>query len=141
MKDRFTYPAILTQDEGEIVVSFPDLPEALTSGRDQPEALALAEDCLTEAIAGRIDDDEEIPRPSKVAAPALAVILPAQMALKASLYLTMRQQRVSKIALAKLMDVNEKEIRRILDPHHGTKLPTIEQALKTLGKRIHIQVA
>jgi len=53
----------------------------------------------------------------------------------------MSEARVNKIALAKMMDVNEKEVRRMLDPHHGTRLQTMERALKVLGKRIHVQVA
>jgi len=142
MEDRFTYPANLAPEEGGgLVVSFPDIPEALTSGSNLEEALAMAEDCLEEAIAGRIGDGEDIPAPSRLAPGSHAVTLPAQMALKAALYLAMRERHISKAALASLMDVNEKEVRRILDPHHGTKLPTIEKALRTLGKRIHLQVA
>ena len=141
MKDRFTFPAILVPEEGGgFVVSFPDFPEALTSGGDLEEALALAEDCLAEAVAGRIDDGEEIPVPSESGADH-SIVLPAHIALKASLYLTMREARVNKIALAKMMDVDEKEVRRMLDPHHGTRLQTMERALKVLGKRIHVQVA
>ena len=140
-KDRFIFPAILVPEEGGgFVVSFPDFPEALTSGGDLEEALALAEDCLAEAVAGRIDDGEEIPVPSESVA-AHTVVLPAHIALKASLYLTMREAWVNKIALAKMMDVDEKEVRRMLDPHHGTRLQTMERTLKALGKRIHVQVA
>ena len=68
MEDRFTYPADLTPEEGGgFLVSFPDIPEALTSGSDLEEALAMAEDCLEEALAGRIDDGEDIPAPSRLA--------------------------------------------------------------------------
>jgi antitoxin HicB len=83
MNDRFTYPAILTpEDSGGFVVSFLDIPEALTSGYCLEDAFAMAEDCLEEAIAGRIDDSEDIPRPSPITADVYAVTLPAQMALK-----------------------------------------------------------
>ena len=55
---RFVYPARLRRaGPGEIVVSFRDLPECLTSGRDEVEALTEAGDALEEAIAGRIVDD------------------------------------------------------------------------------------
>ena len=39
----------------EVVVSFRDLPECLTSGADEAEALFEAQDALEEAVAGRID--------------------------------------------------------------------------------------
>ena len=63
---RLRYPAKLgTDSSGEIVVSFRDFPECLTSGADQAEALVEARDALEEAVAGRIDDDEPIPTPSR----------------------------------------------------------------------------
>jgi antitoxin HicB len=61
---RYTYPARLEADEdGRLVVHFADLPEALTDGADQAEALAEASDCLSEALAGRIHRQEQIPIP------------------------------------------------------------------------------
>ena len=63
---QFRYPAQLQPDcSGEIIVSFRDLPECLTSGTDEDEALMEARDALEEAIAGRIDDGEPIPMPSR----------------------------------------------------------------------------
>ena len=52
---RFIYPAHLEHySEDEIVVSFRDLPECLTSGEDEAEALLEAEDALDTAIYGRL---------------------------------------------------------------------------------------
>ena len=63
---QFRYPARLQPDHsGEIIVSFRDIPECLTSGADEAEALMEARDALEEAIAGRIDDGEPIPVPSR----------------------------------------------------------------------------
>ena len=63
---RLRYPAKLETDaSGEVVVSFRDFPECLTSGADQTESLVEAQDALEEAVAGRIDDDEPIPTPSR----------------------------------------------------------------------------
>ena len=64
---QFIYPAQLKQySKGEVVVSFRDLPECLTSGEDVAEALLEAEDALEEAaIAGRIDDRRNLsPHPA-----------------------------------------------------------------------------
>ena len=63
---QFHYPARLQPDRsGEIIVSFRDLPECLTSGTDEAEALKEARDALEEAIAGRLEDGEPIPVPSR----------------------------------------------------------------------------
>jgi antitoxin HicB len=34
--------------------------------------------------------------------------------------------------------VDEKEVRRLLDPHYGSKLPRIAQAIGVLGRRLVI---
>ena len=82
------YPARLERTApDEIVVSLRDLPECLTSGVDEPDALAEAQDALEEAVAGRIADGEPLPAPSPprpgerliavaVPAPAGTVALP-----------------------------------------------------------------
>jgi antitoxin HicB len=46
----------------------------------------------------------------------------------------LKETGIAKTQLGEMLGKDEKEIRRILDPHHGTKLPTIEQALNALGK-------
>ena len=40
--------------------------------------------------------------------------------------------------LAKRLGVDEKEVRRLLDSHYGSKLPRIAQAISVLGKRLVI---
>ena len=40
--------------------------------------------------------------------------------------------------LAKRLGVDEKEVRRLLDPHYGSKLPHIAQAISVLGRRLVI---
>lgn len=65
--NRYEFPARLEPDEqGRHVVHFPDLPEALTDSADPADALADAADCLSEALAGRINRGEEIPLPSQL---------------------------------------------------------------------------
>ncbi|MGK7917192.1 MAG: hypothetical protein AB4038_16870 [Prochloraceae cyanobacterium] len=52
----------------------------------------------------------------------------------------MKEAAITKVQLARALEVNEKEVRRILDPRHGTKLSTIERALAALGKKIELQI-
>jgi len=63
----FVYPALLTpdQDDGGFVVTFRDLPEAITQGDSVEEALLQARDCLEGAFANRIAMDLPIPSPSE----------------------------------------------------------------------------
>jgi antitoxin HicB len=62
------------------------------------------------------------------------------MAAKTSLYLAMRELGVTRSQLAQRLGVDEKEVRRMLDPRHATKLPRIEQALGILGHRLIVSL-
>jgi antitoxin HicB len=133
--NRYSYSAILEPStEGGYVVTFRDLPEAVTQGERVEDCLAEASDCLAEAIAARIDDGRDIPEPSDLKTGEHRVAVPLRIALKAALYLALQETGMTKTQLGEMLKKDEKEIRRILDPHHGTKLPTIEQALRALGK-------
>ena len=68
LRTRYSFPAELQrQPDGSFLVRVPDLPEAVTDGTTQTEALAEAADCLSEALAGRIGCGEPVPTASPVA--------------------------------------------------------------------------
>lgn len=140
---RFTYPAKLTRDrkDGGYVVTFRDIPEAITQGDTVAHALSEAEGALQAAIEGRIEDGMAIAAPTQPKRGERAVSTPVTTALKAAVYLAMREQGVSKSELARRMRVDEKEARRMLDPHHQTKIPALERALSVLGRRAEIAVS
>jgi antitoxin HicB len=142
MRD-FCYPATLTRGDkpGRFTVTFKDLPEAITWGDGLQDTLWQAADCLEEAIAGRIRRGTELPVPSKIRHNQRLIPVPAPTAAKAALYLAMRDAGISNVALARRLHVDEKEIRRMLDPRHPTKLPRLQQALAALGKQLIVRVA
>ena len=133
------YPAKFLQDEdGRYHVTFPDLPEALTDGADVDEAQSEAADCLEEAIAGRINRGDVIPGPSRIKVGMLMVFLNPQFIMKILLYREWKSSGLTKTRFADLLQIDEKEVRRMLDPKHGSKLSKFEQAMHALGKRIVI---
>jgi antitoxin HicB len=142
MTHEFVYPVNLTPDEtdGGFVVTFPDVPEAITQGTDVSDALAQAADALEEALAGRIRRGDPIPEPSETGPDQQVVLVPALTAAKAALYLALREARISKSELAQRLGYDEKEVRRLLDPKHLSKLPRIQKALAALGKRIAVRL-
>jgi len=139
---QFAYAVKLTKDrtDGGYVVTSRDIPEAITQGDTIEEALTEAEGALQAAIEGRIEDNLEIPTPSAPKRGERIVATPITTALKAAVYISMREQGVSKSELARRMGAHEKEARRMLDPHQQTKVPTLERALAALGRRATIAV-
>ena len=137
---QFRYPARLDRDlSGETIVSFRDLPECLTSGTDKESALVEARDALEETIAGRIDDGEPIPVPSPCRSGELLVCVPPDMAAKAAFALAFRDSGLSRLALARQIGVNEKVVRRMLDPRHHTAANRIHKALRLLGQELIVE--
>ncbi len=64
---KFNVPAKFNHDkkEGGFIITFRDIPEAITQAEIIEDCFVEATDCLEEAIAGRIDDGLCIPMPSK----------------------------------------------------------------------------
>jgi len=139
----FTYAVKMAPDkqDGGYVVTCRDLPEAITQGETLEDALVEAADALEEAVAGRISDGREIPMPTDAKRGERMVSVPPSMALKAAVYLSVREAGISNSELARRMRLDEKEARRILDPHHPTKLPRIEEALFVLGRHVELALA
>ena len=138
----FIYPAKIQQDdEGFFLVTFRDIPFAVTDGKTLEEALENAADCLCEALASCIADNEEIPLASEPGANEHLIAPTALIAAKAALYTTVTAQGLSKTALAGILGVSETVGRRLLDPRYQTKLIKIDQALNAMGKKMVIGIS
>ena len=136
---RFQYPVLLTQvQEGGYVVTCRDLPELITQGEDKQDALDQATDAMDEVYATYMVEGMDFPTPSKARRREHLVNPPAETMAKAALYVAMRDAGISKMQLAKQLGVDEKEVRRLLDPHYHSKLPRIAQAISLLGQRLVI---
>ena len=137
----YSYPARLEPDEeGRLVVHFPDLPEALTDGADEAEALSEAADCLSTALAARISIDEEIPSPSRLRRGQYLISPDPTMALKAALHNALRARQMTVADLARRLDIDYRQAARLVDPRAASKLTSLEAALSALGYAIAIEV-
>jgi antitoxin HicB len=136
--DRFEYPVLLKADGDGFVVTCRDLPAVITQGDDEVDALREAADAMDEVFATYMNQGLEFPAPSKMKRGEHMVAPPAETVVKAALYTAMREAGISKIQLARRLGVDEKEVRRLLDPHYGSKLPRIAEAISLLGKKLVI---
>jgi len=64
-QERYFYPAVFNYDDEEIAVTFPDLNVA-TSGVDKQDALISARELLGIVLFGLEEDNEDIPKPSRL---------------------------------------------------------------------------
>ena len=135
------YPVVLSPaEEGGFVVTFPDVPEAITQGDDRAEALSNARDALGTALEIYVDDNQDLPAP-RTPKRGQAVVSPAPLAaLKFELYQTMRAQGVRKSELARKLGWHMPQVDRLLDIRHASRLDQIERAARVLGKDVNVEI-
>jgi antitoxin HicB len=136
----FDYPVILEQaSEGGFVVTFPDVPEAITQGEDEEEALLRAQDALETALSMYVESGRDLPKPTE--AQGRPTVRPGTLTCaKLALYQTMRSQGVRKAELARRLHWHMPQVDRLLDLDHASRLDQIEQALAVLGKRLTVEI-
>ena len=136
---RLAYPAELRELPETVLVSFPDVPEALTEGATVEDALREATDCLVAALGGYIGGGRWIPEPSDRPSTRL-VKLPALVAAKVALYQAMLRQRLSKAALAERLGLAESAVDRLVDLDCRSPIGQVENALHELGSTLCVEV-
>jgi antitoxin HicB len=135
------YPVVLEKDDnGTMLVSFLDVPEAHTFGDTKEEALMRAVDALLTALEARIADREPIPTPSEVGERQPRVQVPALAEAKLVLYQTMRQARVNKSQLARRLHTHLPQVDRLIDLRHRSRFDQLEAAFNALDHDIRICV-
>lgn len=138
----YVYPARIEPDpEGGWSIRFRDLPDAISQADIDEDPVDMAEGCVQAAIEGRLLCHEIVPMPSNPRPGEVMVAVPLETATKAALLQRVAECGLSQSALAKTVGLDEKEIRRMLDPSHSTKLPRIARVLRALGKELHLTVA
>ncbi|HET9811872.1 MAG TPA: type II toxin-antitoxin system HicB family antitoxin [Sphingomicrobium sp.] len=133
------YPVNLTSDDnGTILVRFPDIPEAITFGIDRTEALENAGDALVIAIGEYIQGRRDVPQPSAANhRPTVSLNLLGE--LKLAIYRAMRARKWRKADLARALQVNPRIVDRLLDLRHASTVPQLEAALEACGRRAEIE--
>ena len=137
----FSYPARVTRDGDGFMVSFPDIPEALTGAQDRDEAIALAAVALTTAMDFYFEDRRSVPLPSEPKRGQITVDLPPSVSAKVLLLNEMIAQGKRPAELARLMHARPQEVTRLIDLHHPTKIDTVATALQALGRRLELRLA
>lgn len=136
----FDYPAILTPDDnGTVLVTFPDVPEAITFGDDEEDALRQAVDALETALSFYVEARRPLPAPS--GAEGRPTVRPSALeCAKLGLYRAMAEQGIKKAELARRLGWHVPQVDRLFDLGHASRLDRIEAAARALGRRIDVRV-
>jgi antitoxin HicB len=136
------YPVKLTpdKDDGGFVVTFPDIPEAITQGNTIEEALAMAQDALETALEFYFEDKRAIPAPSKPKRSHHVIDLPASLSAKVLLLNEMVAQNIRPAELARRLNTTPQEVNRLTNLRHTTRIDGIAEALQAMGRHLEIIV-
>lgn len=137
----YQYPVQITPDGDGYLVQFPDIPEAITFGESISHAKAMANDALLTALEFYFEDLREVPPPSATKSGQDYVELTASIAVKVQLLNEMVRQRVKQAELAKRMHLSPTQVNRMVNVRQSTKIDTLSQAFKALGKHLDFIVA
>lgn len=134
------FPACFKESvHGGFVVTFRDIPEAITQGDTFAQAYAMAIDALTTAMDFYVEDRRPVPLPSPARSGEHLLALPPTIVAKVLLHNTCLESRTRPADLARAMGIKPQEVHRILDLHHATKIDTLAAALRALGCELVIQ--
>ena len=136
------YPVTLKRaKEGGYVVTFPDIPEAITQGETVKESLRYAKEALELALEFYFEDNRPVPPPSVPKRGQRVVELAPSIAAKVLLLNEMVRQKVRPVELARRIGTTKQEVNRLTDLRHATKIDRIDAALRALGKRLVVEAA
>ena len=125
---------------GNIVVTFPDVPEVVTQGRGEADARTMAEEALGLGLLSYLERGKSLPRQRAKGRDLVDIAVAPDVAAKLAVLESFAAAGISKSELARRIGKDEKEVRRILDPKHPTKLPALTATLRALGKRLVVGV-
>lgn len=134
------YPAKIEPDTVGYMVSFRDIPEALTGAETLEEARTMAADALLTAMDFYFEDKRPVPPPSKAEEGEELIALPASAWAKVLLLNEMLSQHVGPSELARRMGTTKQQATRLTDLGHATKIDALANALSTMGRRLEITV-
>lgn len=126
----FDYPVTLTPDGDTVLVTFVDVPEALTFGADDDEALLQA-----------VDARRPLPVPSRPKRGQRTVRPSALESAKLGVYQAMTEQGIKKAKLARRLGWHMPQVDRLFDLRHASRLDQIDAAARVLGRHLEVRTA
>ena len=109
-------------------------------GRDKRAAIAEAEALLVAMISAAMRAGQRVPASEECHSGNAWAYVEPTVAIKAGLHNAMLSDRIRKAELARRMKVDQKQVDRILDPAHASKLDQLVFAAQELGRHIDVKI-
>ena len=144
---RYAYPCNILRDKEEerlsgreaYTATFPDVYGANTGGWSWEEAVDMAKDCLGVALGMYVKAREDLPTPSPLEQGQVLISVAPVVAAKLALYSAMREQDLTHVALANRLGLQEKSVRRLLDPGLQSSMTLVEKALEIAERSLVVE--
>lgn len=133
------YPINIRPDGRFFLVTFPDIPEAITQGESRDEAIEAAQSALESALDFYFDDRRPVPLPSRVRRGQAFIELPVSLSAKVLLLNEMLLQKVRPAELARRLGTTPQEVNRLTNLRHTSRIDGIAAAMKLLGKTLEVR--
>jgi antitoxin HicB len=132
------YPYKTKRDGDEILISFPDVPEALTSAtRETADSETL--DALVTALVGYELDGKKWPKASPIQTGKPFVRIPTLLTAKIALIGGLHRSGKTQADLASLLNIDPRAVRRLLNLNHRSHVEEVERALDVLNFALEIR--
>ena len=135
----FDYPVTLTPDGDTVLVTFKDIPEAITFGVNKDEALLHAIDALETGLSFYVDARKQLPVASRPKRGQKTVRPSALESAKLGVYQAMTEQGIRKAELARRLGWHTPQVDRLFDLRHASRLDQIEAAARVLGRQLEVR--
>jgi antitoxin HicB len=132
------YPIDVKPDGKFFLVTFPDIPEAITQGKSLKEAKEVAASALETALDVYFANFRVVPKPSRIKRQDF-IELPASVSAKVLLLNQMIRQRIRPAELARRMQTTPQEVNRLTNIRHPSNVDGIAGAMKALGTTLEIR--
>jgi antitoxin HicB len=134
---KLTYPATIDQEEENFLVQFVDLEEAFTYGETLEHALAMASEVLSAMLEIRLENEQDIPLPSKPKGKNIYYVAPEASVQAAVLFHLNRGDR-SLSDIARALGTSWAAAQRLENPRHSPTVKQLEKAAAAVGKKLVI---
>ena len=144
---RYVYPCLIERDIEEFratgreayVITFRDVPEAISGGWSWAEALEMAQDCLCVALTFYTDDSLDLPTPTTLRDGEVMISTTPTVAAKLALYTAMREQSITAEHLAEELGLSEQAAQNLLNPLYRSHITTVRRALTIVGRELIVE--